>query len=515
MSIEQNIIDAVEISKMSRIPVLFMSNPGLGKTTILKRYAARYGYHLETLIGSRFTPEEISGYQVNNGGDHLQHMNPEWFNRILEMSKQGKRTLLFVDELSTCSEFVQGALLSLIFDRTIGNEKFLPKDCFIIAAANYAKNLPSSMNMMAPTLNRFIIINLNENYNALDMMDEFLNPPKPPKYPSKVMAINEKQVANFRSNFQEIWKEIFIKYSDPTSALGILDIENHVLDGLYSDSEKSVYNFISGRSLSYLFRTMLCYVSLGISNLDLLNKMVDGLVGAGTCLFKNEVQARKYRMFVQSSMASLVFVPNEDSSKFLKMENDLSKDSANIITNLDNPGYKTNDAYCQILHYAKEIETYFSPNSLFLNCQNPKEIAKFISAYEAMGELRKKISSNPYFANYTKQILNKEYEYYGYYCAFTKTVCNYARHFGLMSSDITNVVFIKDTNSRVPNYYCTVLRKNYSQSTYYEVKDGELLSDFNIRNANVFKNSPELRVIAYSNKKLQLVGLNAFASGSY
>ena len=78
MRIEQTIINAVEVSRLTRIPVLFMSNPGLGKTTILKRYAAQHKLHLETLIGSRFTPEEISGSRTRawSGQGHVHRWGP-------------------------------------------------------------------------------------------------------------------------------------------------------------------------------------------------------------------------------------------------------------------------------------------------------------------------------------------------------------------------------------------------------------------------------------------------------
>ena len=85
--------------------------------------------------------------------------------------------------------------------------------------------------------------------------------------------------------YQNIWREIFLKYSDPESALGVIDISNQQLDGLYSESKGCIYNFISGRSLSYLARGLIAYISLNIHNRDILEKMADGLVGAGSCQF--------------------------------------------------------------------------------------------------------------------------------------------------------------------------------------------------------------------------------------
>ena len=43
-------VDAVFISLESKVPVLFMSNPGFGKTTIMKRFAQNNGMHLGSVI---------------------------------------------------------------------------------------------------------------------------------------------------------------------------------------------------------------------------------------------------------------------------------------------------------------------------------------------------------------------------------------------------------------------------------------------------------------------------------
>ncbi|MDR1257417.1 MAG: ATP-binding protein, partial [Spirochaetaceae bacterium] len=63
-SIRDAIELAIHVSADSGVPVLFLANPGLAKSTIVGNWAARNGYHLETLIGSRFTQEEILGFQV-------------------------------------------------------------------------------------------------------------------------------------------------------------------------------------------------------------------------------------------------------------------------------------------------------------------------------------------------------------------------------------------------------------------------------------------------------------------
>ena len=126
MSISQNIYDYISLSKITKQPILLISNPGYGKTTSITNWAKEQGYHYEQLIGSRFSPDDIMGYQVNEpGSPTLIQKDPIWFQRIIDAKRDGKSTILFVDEISTCSDAVQGSLLSLIFYRRIGNGKNL------------------------------------------------------------------------------------------------------------------------------------------------------------------------------------------------------------------------------------------------------------------------------------------------------------------------------------------------------------------------------------------------------
>lgn len=480
MSIEQNIIDAVEISRHSHIPVLFMSNPGLGKTTILTKYAQQNKMHLETLIGSRFSPEEISGYMVNNGGDHLTHMSPEWFSRIQEKSKQGITTLLFVDELSTCSEFVQGALLSLIFDRSIGSGKFLPKDCLIVAAANYAGNLPGTMSIMAPTLNRFIIINLNDNYNALDLMQEFLSTPAAPKYPVLRGNFTENSKNVFMENFRNIWKEVFIKYSDADSSLGVLDISNQDIDGLYSDSKGCIYNFISGRSLSYLSRALMSYSSLGINNRDILHKIIDGLVGAGTCLFKEKSQAKRYREMLYKNFEKLVHTELNMTKALIPIVHDVSKDISSFLVNTGSTDFSTGDALKQLIEITNEVRDLFNIEDVMAKCKTETGIAKFVSDMDSIMELltflaKRNISRNTY------QILTQIYfDYYGVYCEVLNMTPDYKKKFGMENNAFKQICFVRHKSlSGEIEYIKAAVIKSINQTEkviLYKLEKDELFS---------------------------------------
>lgn len=441
MKIEQTIINALSLTKATGIPVLLFSNPGLGKTTILQRYAKNNDMHLETLIGSRFSPEEISGYQVNNGGNHLQHMSPEWYDRILKNEEEGKATLLFIDELSTCSEAVQGPLLSLIFDRTIGSEKYLPESTVIISAANYSANLSSYMNILSPALNRFCIINLNENYTSINLVEEFLDKVEI-QYPSAREKMSEEEQNFFEKQFSQFWKDIFIKYSDNESPNGILDISNQNIGGIYSESGRYIYNFISGRSLSYLRDFIKAYIEYGMDDKEFLQKIADGFVGSGTCSFTEEEQKQNYRNYIYKGLEDIINQKQDKAAK-LKLTGDISKDIASFIVSKDNLNTSTEDDLNTIVYLTEEIMDYFKIEKVLQRVIEPEHAAKFITDFESLIELQQLVSKYPDSKNIAYQITKVATDYYGLYCDMTGLTPDFQETLGVNNNLFERVCFLK------------------------------------------------------------------------
>lgn len=81
--IRDKIIMAIEITKRSKVPALFFSNPGYGKTTTVCSYARLMGMHVEELIGSQYSQDEILGFQSKTDKSYLEILEPEWYHRIV------------------------------------------------------------------------------------------------------------------------------------------------------------------------------------------------------------------------------------------------------------------------------------------------------------------------------------------------------------------------------------------------------------------------------------------------
>jgi hypothetical protein len=285
-----------------------MANPGLAKSTVVYNWARRNGYHIETLIGSRFSQEEILGFQVRaenseTGEHYLELLAPHWYRNILDQENRKVPSVLFLDELSTAQENVQGALLQLVFERKIGNGRTLPESTLVIAAANYKQNIPFQFNIMAPILNRFCIINLSYESND-SFLDEFLQDEA--DLAKDLVVFAEKEITPWQKNYlrdglKMMFRTLFRSFEEDNRDMDkdliyTMDINNQVYNTMYDDDSRYVYNFISGRTLWYLYQITLSFLRRGLTTTEhgaaILN-MVFGLIGLGTNTF-TEKQHKAY-----------------------------------------------------------------------------------------------------------------------------------------------------------------------------------------------------------------------------
>lgn len=153
------------------IPCLIMSHPGAGKTTTVKMYCDVMDYNLVTLIPSQQSSDDVLGLQsIDPKTGKLSRLTPSWFNKLKKVMENGKRTILFIDEITTCDPYIQGPLLDLIFSRNLGEDN-LPDNCFIVSAGNYSEDLNNEFKMSAPLINRFLIVNLqNDDFSIKEVL---------------------------------------------------------------------------------------------------------------------------------------------------------------------------------------------------------------------------------------------------------------------------------------------------------------------------------------------------------
>ena len=311
-----SIFSILKASEKSNIPVLMLSNPGIGKTSTVYMFAKVRGYEVVLLRGNSTSAEEVTGYDVSPKDVTWDkpmaacHLRPSWFETILRNKEKGKRTLLFLDELTTANEFVQAALLHLIFERKCGEEK-LPEDTLIVSCGNYINNLSAggNFNLLPPVMNRFCIFNIIPSLNDLDV---FLN-----KYEGAL--INENGVP---TNYMKELEELLIRMDNEEVTVDeiqknkigehiersirettrlLMKSENQVLDLKVTDLQNiytaldnfdpKVYGFVTFRTLNYLrditLSYYLCFGKNGIAS-NTFKLIIEGLCGIGLKLEKTQ-----------------------------------------------------------------------------------------------------------------------------------------------------------------------------------------------------------------------------------
>ena len=186
-----------------RIPGLLLSHPGFGKTSTIRMFAEYKNYNCVELIPSQYAPDDVVGIQVYENGE-LVRKQPVWFKKVLTKAKE-KRTILFIDEITTCNPYIQGPLLDLIFSRSIGEAK-LPENVFIIAAGNYSSDLNGEFTMSNPLINRFLLLNLeNSDFELDEILDEDFETRKTDQEIEDYLGLKEDEIKAYSYEAIKTW----------------------------------------------------------------------------------------------------------------------------------------------------------------------------------------------------------------------------------------------------------------------------------------------------------------------
>lgn len=334
-SINESIFYALKNSETSGVPVLLIGSAGTGKSTTVEMFAELRGYELLLLRGSTASEQEIMGFMsVHQGKDDVKAVNvlPTWFLKMKEYQKEGKKTLLFLDEITAVNPYVQAALLHLIFERKV-NEERIPDDCLIVSAGNYSGNLTNEFELLSPVVNRFCVFNITPNEDSLD---EFLkvydgagigktrNIMKEKEEALKLMDSQKvtlceedsRKVGNyFETAIRETTRSLMVS-GEKVLNFGCTDTQSMYK---FQDNDEPIRGFISLRTLSYLTRmTLAAYLNFGESGIKGSNfkKILDGLVGIALSRKNGDVVMTKVsENYYQSIIQSLSSISKLSNTK--------------------------------------------------------------------------------------------------------------------------------------------------------------------------------------------------------
>lgn len=145
----KQLVAALHTCLLADIPVILWGPPGTGKTATITHLAKKLGWHLEVVVGATRDRTDFGGFPVAQG-DGVNLVPMPWVKRLMDA---GKRSILFLDELSSTPEDVRPALLRVINERQAGDH-YLPGR--IVAAANPSEQAVGGLDLEPPIANRLL-----------------------------------------------------------------------------------------------------------------------------------------------------------------------------------------------------------------------------------------------------------------------------------------------------------------------------------------------------------------------
>ncbi|WP_026511918.1 AAA family ATPase [Butyrivibrio sp. LC3010] len=138
-------------------PVFIWGAPGIGKSALVEEFAMEVGLECVSLLGSQLAPEDIIGIpQIR--GETSEFLPPK-------MIARKEPYVLFLDELNACSQEVQKAFYSLIYERRIG-EYHLPEGSIVIGAGNRTQDAAIVKTMSSALINRMFHVQLKPDVKS-------------------------------------------------------------------------------------------------------------------------------------------------------------------------------------------------------------------------------------------------------------------------------------------------------------------------------------------------------------
>lgn len=142
-------VTVIDACGRAHVPVLLKSDPGMGKSSLIRSIAAQDDLLCETVLGSIREPADLAGLPVvTDAGMVLEP--PAWAKRLCAADGG----YLFLDELMTCVPSVQAAMLAVALDRVVG-DLTLPPGVRVVAGGNPPDRGAGGYELEPPLANRF------------------------------------------------------------------------------------------------------------------------------------------------------------------------------------------------------------------------------------------------------------------------------------------------------------------------------------------------------------------------
>jgi len=139
----------IDAAGRANVPVLLLSDPGVGKSSLVRGLAVAQDVPCEVVLGGSREPSDIAGLPMQTG-DGVVFSPPAWAQRLATAGVG----YLFLDELLNCPPAVQAVMLGVALDRQVG-DLTLPVGVKVLAGGNPPDRAADGWELSPPLANRF------------------------------------------------------------------------------------------------------------------------------------------------------------------------------------------------------------------------------------------------------------------------------------------------------------------------------------------------------------------------
>ena len=141
--------------------VLGLGAPGVGKSQLVRQIGEKYGYKVIDIRLAQMSEVEIGGLiYPNESRTKTVWLSPEI---LPDEARDGEKTILLLDEITSCTKRVQVAAYQLILDRRIGQYR-LPEGTFVVALGNREDDEGVYIQLAGPLADRFEIHEIDPDF---------------------------------------------------------------------------------------------------------------------------------------------------------------------------------------------------------------------------------------------------------------------------------------------------------------------------------------------------------------
>lgn len=143
--------------------ILGLGAPGVGKSQIIRRIGKKYGFKVIDIRLAQMSEVEIGGLiYPNESRTKTVWLAPDI---LPNEERDGKNTILLLDEITSCTKRVQVAAYQLILDRRIG-QYTLPEGTFVVALGNREDDDGVYIHLAGPLADRFEIHYIESDFES-------------------------------------------------------------------------------------------------------------------------------------------------------------------------------------------------------------------------------------------------------------------------------------------------------------------------------------------------------------